>query len=291
MPPPRRSRLAPAVLLIAGLAAFEARAESAWSKLKTPGPGVAQSIGEPSAGCVAGAEPLPLEGRGYQVVGAQRHRSFGHPALIAYVEALGRALAEAGFARVYVGDLGQPRGGPMPGAHASHQTGLDVDVRFDLDAKPSAAARPRAPAAVQSLVLADNLEVDPARWRPEHAQLLALAAAPAGVDRIFVHPAIKRRLCRATEGDRAWLQKLRPWFGHDAHFHVRLRCPAGSAACVSGLPLPAGDGCDETLAWWFEPEDGVLPAWREVDPRPPSASGDRERPALPEACLALLRAR
>ena len=35
---------------------------------------------------------------------------------------------------------------------------------------------------------------------------------------------------------------------------VRLRCPDGSAGCHGQAPVPAGDGCDETLNWWFSDE-------------------------------------
>jgi len=82
---------------------------------------------------------------------------------------------------------------------------------------------------------------------------LRLTANDAHVSRIFVHPIIKRDACNAETGDRTWLRKLRPWFGHDDHFHVRLLCPAEAPDCVSQAPVPAGDGCKE-LDWWFSPE-------------------------------------
>jgi penicillin-insensitive murein endopeptidase len=281
---------------VAALAALllgtgEAKAGGEWVRVKAPTAGPASSIGAPSHGCIAGAKGLPLEGPGYQVVRPSRRRFFGHPALLLYLQALGREVAQAGLEDLYIADLGLPRGGPMPGGHASHQTGLDVDVFFDLAPKPRLAAGRREDLVGDTLVAADDLGVDPARWRPEHARLLALAAASDAVDRIFVHPAIKQQLCRTVAGERAWLHKLRPWYGHDAHFHVRLRCPSGSPACESEAEIPPGDGCDDTLAWWFVEEDGRMPAWREVDPRPPRTEPAREPVPLPSACAAVLHAK
>jgi penicillin-insensitive murein endopeptidase len=277
-----------AALLLLGPPHGDAQARAGWSDVKAPLAGATESIGAPSAGCIRGARALPLSSAGYWVVGASRRRFFGHPALVAYVERLGRSLLAAGMAGVSIGDLGQPRGGPMPLGHASHQNGLDVDVSFDLAPKPRRRARATESVGRRTLVEDDNRSVDPTRWRPEHARVLALAAAPNEVDRIFVHPAIKQQLCATESGERAWLEKIRPWYGHDEHFHVRLRCPAGSPACLAGPPVPAGDGCDESLAWWFEAEEGRLHAWREVDPRPPSRGTEREPEPLPAACNAVL---
>jgi penicillin-insensitive murein DD-endopeptidase len=280
-----------ALLVTFVLTAGGAQAAGEWARVKTPTAGPATSIGAPSHGCIAGAKGLPLEGPGYQVVRPSRRRFFGHPALLYYLQDLGREVARAGLADLYVADLGLPRGGPMPGGHASHQTGLDVDVFFDLAAKPRLASSRREDVGSDTLVAPDNLAVDPARWRPEHARLLALAAGSDAVDRIFVHPAIKQQLCREVESERAWLHKLRPWYGHDAHFHVRLRCPTGSPACEADTEIPPGDGCDATLAWWFAEEDGRLPAWREVDPPRPRTEPAREPTPLPSACAAVLRAK
>ncbi len=30
----------------------------------------------------------------------------------------------------------------------------------------------------------------------------------------------------------AWLSKVRPMYGHDYHFHVRIKCPAGNPGCT-----------------------------------------------------------
>ena len=114
--------------------------------------------------------------------------------------------------------------------------------------------------------------MDPARWTAAQVTLLHLAATLPGVDRIFVHPAIKRRLCADATGDRAWLRLIRPWWGHASHMHIRLRCPAGQTHCVEGPPPPPGDGCDASLDWWFAQIDHPPPP---APPRGPAATAGR----------------
>lgn len=245
----------------AALAARGASAETSgspsttWQAVSTPAPGEPASIGDYSAGCIQGAQALALNGPGYQVAHPERHRNFGHPDLLAMLTELGRATDAAGLGRVMLGDLAQPRGGPAKGGHASHQTGLDVDIWYSM---PAAAQKKPLPAnalvdikprsvldgKTQSLRGSDTARV---------AALLRFTAQDPHVERIFVHAGIKRSLCEQTKDDRAWLGKLRPWFGHDDHFHVRLSCPKSSPDCKPQAPLPAGDGC-ENVDWWFSAE-------------------------------------
>lgn len=237
-------------------------------------------IGAHGLGCIAGAAALPLEGPGWQVVRVSRNRFYGHPALLEAVRALAAGARAEGLPDLWIGDLGQPRGGPMSYGHASHQSGLDVDVWLDLAPKPRLPAAARERVEVASLVRPDGMEVDPARWLPGHRTLIRLATELPGVDRVLVNPAIKRRLC-ATDRGAAWLRRVRPWWGHDSHMHVRLRCPPGQASCRDQAPPPPGDGCDASLDWWFSEE-----ARRPAAPRAPAPP-----PRLPAACAAVLAGR
>ena len=185
----------------------------------------------------------------------------------------------ASLRKLYMNDVSRPRGGPFPGVHASHMTGLDADVWLDVSPKPSLNAAGRDAVEVQSLVASDGRGVDPARWQAGHATLLRLATELPGVDRILVNPAIKQQLCRTVTGGRAWLRTIRPWYGHAAHMHIHFRCPAGQAECMDQVPVPPGDGCDASLAWWFEQLD--------APPRPPGPP--RPPPRLPAACAAIMR--
>jgi penicillin-insensitive murein endopeptidase len=262
------------------LAAMPAR-PSVWSDKRTPFPGPSRSIGKPAAGCLAGAESLPFDGPGYQVIRISRNRYFGNPATVRFVEDLGAKAKAAELADFYVGDMSLPRGGPMPNGHASHETGIDVDIWDNLDPKPVLAPQDRETVPLPSMLAANGKALDPAQFSTRQVTLLKLAATDPRVDRIFVNPVIKRALCQgefsAAVGDRSWLHRLRPWYGHDDHFHVRLTCPEGSPDCVRQAPVPAGDGCDASLAWWFQPH------------QPQPQTGAPRPPVLPAACQKLIQ--
>lgn len=248
-----------------------------------PTAGPAQVIGRPWNGCLAGAVSLPWDGPGFEVLRPAEHRYYGHPETVGFVERLGREAHAAGLPNFYVGDMAQPRGGPMSSNHVSHETGIDVDIWFTLDTVPGLPVAARATLEPPPMVLADQSAIDPAQFGPRQVTLLRLAASDPLVDRIFVNPAIKEALCHgyggAGQGDRTWLERVRPWYGHKAHFHVRLKCPPGSSLCVAQPLVPPGDGCDPAIfAWWA----------RELSkPKPPTPAVPPARPPLPAACTAL----
>jgi penicillin-insensitive murein endopeptidase len=244
--------IAPMVFLgISALSEAYAR-DNPWALFKSPAEGPPRAFGDYSAGCVQGARPLPLNGDGYQVMHPNRRRYFGHPDLVSFIETLGHAVKDGGLSIILVGDLSQPRGGRATGGHASHETGLDVDLWYWY---PKAAETrlltqtERERTKARSILDAKTASVQ--RKRLGYVlKVLRLTAEDKRVERIFVHPIIKRDLCKQTEKDRDWLKKIRPWHGHDDHFHVRLSCPQDSADCTPQSAVPAGDGCDQ-LEWWF----------------------------------------
>jgi penicillin-insensitive murein DD-endopeptidase len=249
-----------------------------WGDVQEPAPGIPHAIGSYAAGCVQGAIPLPAEGRGYQVMRPQRRRFFGHPLLIHYLQELGAAAERQGLGRLLIGDLGQPRGGPMRFGHRSHQNGLDVDIWFWLPGDGEVlSVTARETIGAPSMLTAGGRVLEAQQWSQRQAEVLQLAVRFDVVARIFVNPVIKKALCEQFPGA-PWLQKLRPWWGHDDHFHVRLRCPTGQNACQDQDPLPAGDGCGAELTWWFSEEARL--------PRPPV---DSAKVLLPAACEPILR--
>jgi penicillin-insensitive murein endopeptidase len=252
---------------------------SPWSKVKSTAPGPASAIGGPSNGCIAGAQTLPADGTGFVSIRRHRNRYYGHPETVRFVRDLGRALNKRSGELMMVGDLAQPRGGLMSSSHRSHQNGLDVDVWFRLTASAKRADGMHPEERDPKSMVAPGGRTLNNDWGEEQRFLLRTAAEDRRVDRIFVNPAIKRALCRSEKGNREWLRKLRPWWGHDAHFHVRLKCPAGSPICKRQAPVPAGEGCGKSLAWWFSEEA-----------RTPSKKPKKKkaRPPVPAACNRLL---
>ncbi|MCW5714343.1 MAG: penicillin-insensitive murein endopeptidase [Bauldia sp.] len=285
----RRLPTLPATAFV--LAATAAAAQNAtpardlFGAAATPAPMNTMAIGGYSAGCLAGGAQLAADGPNWQAMRPARNRAFGHTDTIAFIERLSADAARiAGWPGLLVGDISQPRGGPAAGGHVSHQTGLDVDIWFMPmpDYRLSAAERTNLSAI--SLLRPGTLEVDPARWDDRLPGLLRIAATDPAVARIFVHPGIKARLCEVAGADSAWLRTIRPWYGHEYHFHVRLACPEGEATCIPQDAIPEGDGCGAELAWWLGPEP-----WQPADPPTPPAA-PLTLADLPPACATVLAA-
>ena len=249
-----------------------------WAAISAPMPGDPAAIGFYSAGCLQGGQVLPLDGAGYAVMRPSRRRFYGHPALIDYLTTLASARPGGQKRLLLIGDLGPARGGPTLSGHASHQNGLDVDIWFiTRAARPTAAQRERlgAPAFV-----IDRKRLRPT-WGIAQAGLLVAAANRDEVNRIFVSPAIKRDMCRRYP-QASWLYRLRPWWGHEDHFHVRLLCPDDSPLCQEQDPLdPLDNGCGADLDWWFSAEADR--EWSKIR----SSYEPRPFPTLPAACTAM----
>lgn len=243
----------------------------------------ARSIGGYARGCVAGAASIPVDGDTWQVMRLSRNRNWGHPHLIGFLQRFASRIPSInGWPGLLVGDISQPRGGPMITGHASHQIGLDADVWLTPMPDRRLSRAEREEMSATNLVREDWLDIDPSVWTPQHAALIKAAAQEKGVARIFVNPAIKKALCREAGQDRAWLTKVRPMFGHNYHFHIRLACPAGDEGCSDQDPPPGGDGCGAELAQWFTPQ---MLHPKPGKPRPPLTMAQ-----LPSECRRVLAA-
>src|SRR5438270_1015061 len=157
----------------------------------SPAPGPARPIGDYTKGCVAGAVQLPADGPNWQVMRPSRNRAWGTPLLIRFIEGLAAAMPQVnGWPGLLIGDLGQPRGGPMLTGHTSHQIGLDADIWLTPMPERRLSREERDNMLATNVVAADKLDIDPTAWQPEHRRLLEAAARSSGVARIFVNPAI-----------------------------------------------------------------------------------------------------
>jgi len=221
----------------------------------SPAPMAARAIGFYAKGCLAGAKALPIDGPAWQAMRLSRNRNWGHPELVALVEKLALdAKKHDSWPGLLVGDIAQPRGGPMLTGHASHQVGLDADIWLTPMPNRRLTEQEREDLSATSMLAADRVSVDPAIWTNTHVRLLKRAASYPTVERVLVHPAIKKALCDATakDGDRGWLSKVRPIWGHHYHFHIRIACPKGSTNCEA-QPAPADDdGCGAELKHWLD---------------------------------------
>jgi penicillin-insensitive murein endopeptidase len=247
-----------------------------------------QVYGFYSKGCLAGAEALPINGDTWQVMRLSRNRNWAHPDMVALVKRLSvKAHKDAGWPGILVGDMGQPRGGPTFTGHASHQIGLDADIWLTPMPGHMLSREEREEKSATMMVRDDRLDIDPKVFTAGHVAVIRAAAREPSVQRIFVNAAIKKALCREAKGDRGWLAKVRPWWGHDYHFHIRMRCPPGNDECKGQPDQAEGEGCKAAdLAYWFT--DAVL------HPKPPT---EPPKPVhgitlaqLPAACKQVLAA-
>lgn len=285
-------------LFLASPSGAEPLASALFAAKPTPTAGPPMAIGTYAKGCAAGLQQLPETGPTWQAMRLSRNRNWGNPEMVDFIERLSAfAATQRGWKGLYVGDIGQARGGPMNSGHASHQIGLDVDI-WMLPAKSLSLTRnDREKISSISVRSKDQRSVN-SNWTPQHAAILEAAARDATVDRIFVTPPVKVELCKsAKSSDRSWMQKIRPYFGHDEHFHVRLKCPKGDQTCQTQTPDVAelskgGDGCDASLAWWVT--DYLNPPKPTKPAKPaPKVRGARDYTMadLPNQCQDVLKSR
>jgi penicillin-insensitive murein endopeptidase len=215
-----------------------------------------------------------------------RNRNWGHPNLVRFLERLADQAPKTGWHGLLVGDMSQPRGGPLRAGHASHQVGLDADIWFTPMPERELTRQEREEIMSTVVVAEDGRDVDPKVWTPAHFALIKAAAEDPEVARIFVNPAIKKALCREADQDRGWLGNVQPWVGHDYHFHVRLNCPPEDSECKPQPPRPAADGCGKELDHWFTGRVQHTSAY--LGPSRPHAGPRLSE--LPAACRQVLQA-
>jgi penicillin-insensitive murein endopeptidase len=259
-------------------------AKELFARKTKPLAGPARSIGSYADGCLAGGVALPITGPDWQVMRLSRNRNWGNPELIAFLERFAKNAKKVGWNGLLVGDMSQPRGGPMITGHASHQVGLDADIWFTPMPDHVQSREEREFNGAVDMVAPDGLGVDPKVWTHTRTELIRAAAEDPEIARIFVNAAIKKEMCSEAGSDREWLAKVRPWWGHAEHFHIRINCPADSPLCKPQPPVPSGDGCGHELDFWFK-ESTLHPA-----PPPVPSKPGLTLAGLPAACRAVVKA-
>jgi penicillin-insensitive murein endopeptidase len=255
-------------------------ARDLFGRKTAPVPLAARSIGFYTRGCLAGGIALPVNGQTWQVMRLSRNRNWGHPEMVKFLERFAAKVPKVGWPGLLVGDMAQARGGPMLTGHASHQVGLDADIWLTPMPSRELTRAEREEMSAIDMVRADKRDIDPSVWTPAHTALIRAAALEPAIERILVNAAIKKALCREATGDRTWLSKVRPWWGHNYHMHLRIGCPADSPECKPQDATPGTEGCGAELDYWFS--DKIInppPPKEPPKPKPPITMAE-----LPPAC-------
>lgn len=250
-----------------------------------------QPFGGYAKGCAAGTVQLPESGPTWQAMRLSRNRNWGDPRTIDFIKDLSvKAARQPGWKGLYVGDISQPRGGPMLSGHRSHQIGLDIDIWMLPPDRLNLTARQRESISSISMRRERGAYTN-SSWTRAHHEILKAAAQDPRTARIFVFPGAKVQMCKDEKGNRKWLSKIRPWHGHHYHFHVRLACPKGARGCVNQAAPPKGDGCEDAEVWV---RDILHP--RPVKPKPKAKDAKPAKPRrelqvadLPGQCVNVLQ--
>ena len=281
-----------AALLILLLSISQATAETAAKQLFGAKKGASlqnpASFGGYAKGCLAGGMQLPETGPTWQAMRLSRNRNWAHPETVDFVQDLSRVAAkQKGWKGLYVGDMSQPRGGPMLSGHRSHQSGLDIDVWMRPATNLKLARKTREEISSISMRKNKGAFVND-NWTRAHHEIIKAAAKDRRTARIFVFPGAKVQMCNDEKGNRRWLRKIRPWWGHHYHFHVRLKCPRGLKGCINQPDPPKGDGCEDARKWVKDILNPPPP-----DPNAPKPKKRRELVLadLPTQCSAVLKSR
>ena len=248
----------------------------------------ADPLGSYAKGCLAGGVQLPESGPTWQAMRLSRNRNWGYPETIDFINDLsGFAATQPGWKGLYIGDISQPRGGPMLTGHRSHQIGMDIDIWMLPPKRLNLSRSERENISSISMRRANGAFTN-SSWTRQHHEIIKAAAKDPRTARIFVFPGAKVQMCKDEKGDRSWLRKVRPWWGHHYHFHVRLHCPKGAKNCVNQAAPPAGDGCADAQSW----VNTIL------NPPPPDPDAPKPKPRreltmadLPGQCVSVLQSR
>ncbi len=238
-------------------------------------------IGNYNNGCLMNGIQLNADSPYFQLYHPQNQRHFADLSMVRFLDRYSKKVHAAGIESVLVGDVSTRFGGPFNTGHASHQIGLDVDIEFSHRRLPQS----RLSTSGNAQMLVDHgAQTVNSNFNRKYYDMLMIAAQDPDVERIFVNPAIKVAMCDMTKDERLqpYLRKIRPWFGHSAHFHVRLKCPAGAAQCVR-------QERPKTLYTIAQEKEEAL-SWFEPAPKPESSQTAANKPkpkpkaSFPESC-------
>ncbi len=247
--------------------------------------GKSEAIGTHNNGCILYSAELNKNGEGYKLPRIERNHNYGHPEMIALLEDYSYRVKEMLGKDLLIADISKKNGGPIFMLHSSHQTGLDADIWFTLyDDKQNLSSQDMA--SIKPLNMADEkLKSVSSYWGSNQEDIIKLFAQSEKVDRIFVNYNIKNYYCSKFR-NQDWQKKIRPWWGHNEHFHIRLKCPQGSEECISKGQEIKDDGCGNDLAWWFSDEAKQPKSKKEAEAK---LTEEQILERLPNRCKEILK--
>lgn len=216
-----------------------------------------EPVGNYSSGCLVNGIQVNGDSPFYQLYHPQNQRHYADISMISFLERYSRKVRQAGIDSVLVGDISSRYGGPFNKGHASHQIGLDVDIEFNHRRLPQSRLTTKGNAQV---LVNPGAQTVNSNFNRKYYDMLMIAARDPEVERIFVSPAIKVAVCDMTKDEREqpFLRKIRPWYGHTEHFHIRLRCPDHAHSCVRQDPpepkFSIAQEREEAMSWFDPPQ-------------------------------------
>ena len=282
-------KLIPLILLLLSLASCQNL--SSWpsqallAPSSTPSAKKPEAIGYYSAGCLEGAVTFEGKENGIELAHLGRGRFWAHPQMIDLLTELGEFTHKNFKRRIIVGDLSLARGGPTVGGHNSHQNGLDADIWFKLSTKRKRVFQRRESEKMPSALKGDGFNKF---FSLPQRTILSFLAQDQRVARIFVNPKIKKDLCekRTHLFNDQTLSKIRPWYGHDDHLHLRLKCPSADKSCKAQEAPKKGSGCDE-LEWWDSEEAKIAQKQQDHSFKAARSNYIKVHNSLPETCQSI----
>ncbi|MGE5085521.1 MAG: penicillin-insensitive murein endopeptidase [Bacillota bacterium] len=208
-----------------------------------------QAIGAVNKGRLEnGTSLLDIDAKniGFEVAHPERKSFYATTELAYLIEKMGAFTRKVAPNHIlYLSDIAKKNGGKY-GSHKSHQNGLDIDIAFYFKANKSSANFVKA--------LRNGKPIGDWMMEPQW-QLFKYVTSSNFVDRIFVHPGLKKALCdnaikngeinESTRSGVAYetLRRLRPEKSHDNHFHLRIKCSESQIRCRQMAEPAQGTGC------------------------------------------------
>ena len=191
------------------------------------------SVGKPNGGRLEGGVQFPKEGPGWMRKGGN---GFGTDETVRILNWAFQENARVfpGTVPVVLGDLSAEGGGPLK-SHKSHQSGRDADIGYFADGNrplrffetmdESNLDTEKTWHLVETLVVTGYVRFIFMSYRVQellYEEALQAGWTPENLASIFQYP----------RGPKARQGLIRHAKGHQDHFHIRFKCPAGDAECI-----------------------------------------------------------